>query len=83
MGKKQHIGGHNRHSYPANKGLPKEEAELYKDKPIYVDGKFIKMIKKERKTGLKFIKKFINKKRRGFLKQENTNELKILDNGTK
>ena len=57
--KKQHIGSHNNHSYPVKQGLPKEEAERYKEKVLVVDGE-ITIITKQRKTGLKSVKKFIN-----------------------
>ena len=78
--KKQHIGSHSRRSYPIKQGLPKEEAELYREKPLIIDGTLVKeggkvkQVPRKQKKGLKDVKKFINKKRRGFLKQENNSE---------
>lgn len=79
--KKQHIGSHSNHSYPAKKGLPVEETRRYKEKPLFVDGELVieggkvKQVKRKMKTGLKDVKKFINKKRRGFLKQDTKKQI--------
>ena len=80
--KKQHKGSHSRRSYPVKQGLPKETTKFYKEKALIIDGKLIneegkvKEIPRKLKKGLKDVKKFINKKRRGFLKQE----IKNIDN---